>query len=100
MGDRQALGRDLGAQQVDRSGRRPDEDQASVSAGPCEVGTLGKKPIARMDRLGTTRPGRCEDRLDAQIAFARLWWSDTIRSICRANMQRLAVGIAVDRDRR
>src|SRR3954447_22986134 len=51
MRDGEALCRDLGAQQVDRLGRWPDEDQASISASTREVRALGEKAITGMDRL-------------------------------------------------
>ena len=61
------LGRDLVAHRCDRAGRRADEGQAGVGAGPGERGVLGQEPVARVDGVGAGRGGRGDDQVGPQV---------------------------------
>ena len=49
------------------SGRRADEDQARVGAGPGERGVLGQEPVAGVDGVGAGGGGRGDDEVAAQV---------------------------------
>src|SRR3989442_7531451 len=61
---RQALGRHFVAHQGDHLGARPDEAHAALLAGARELRVLGEEAIARMDGVGTARPGHVQDLSD------------------------------------
>src|SRR5579884_4159202 len=52
-----------------------------------------------MDRLGAGLPARLDDTVDLQIALRRRWRADAHRLIRLAHMQRVGVGIGIDRHR-
>ena len=66
--DRRPAGGRLAAHQRDRVRRRTDERQAGVTAGGRELGVLGQKAVAGMDRVGAARPRRVDDPIDAEVA--------------------------------
>ena len=53
------------------AGGGPTKTMPAPCAGFGEAGILGKKAIAGMDRLRAGMPGRLEDAVGAEIAFAR-----------------------------
>ena len=97
---REALGRELVAHHPDRVRRRTDEGDPCRLERLGERGVLGQKAIARMDRLGAGLPRRRDDLLDPEIALGRGRRPDRDRLIGHADVQRVGVGLRVDRDRR
>ena len=88
----------LHAHHADGSCRRADEDDAGRGAGFCELGALGEKPVARMQRLG----GGCLRRLDKggniEVACGSVGGADAHGRIGETRMQRVCIGVGVDRD--
>ena len=93
-----ALG--LRSHRVDRLRRRADEDDAGVAAGAREPGVLGEEAVAGMDGLGAGLLRGVEDAVDAQVALARWRGADRHRFVGVQHVQRGAVGLGVDGDRR
>src|SRR3546814_3794498 len=93
-----SLGCVLEAHRRDR--RRPgtDPDKAGIGHRLSEVRILRKKAIARMDRFGPGRLGGGDDLLADQIGFARRRRPDMYRLVGLADVQRLGVGVRIDRD--
>ena len=58
-----------------------------------------EEAVARMDRLGAGRLRRGDDLVADEIAFARRRRPDVHRLVRHAHVQRLRVGIRIDRDR-
>ena len=94
------LGAILGAHGLDRFRARPDEDQTDVTAGPGEARVLGEKAIGRVDRLRAGTARRVQDRIRAQIAFARGRRADPDRLVRLRHMQGALIGIGIDRGSR
>ena len=95
----QCLGRILQPHRGDAGGARADPDQPRIDHRLRERRILRQEAIARMDRL---RPGayRGSDDLFAdQIALARRRRPDMHRLIRLPHMQRLGIGVRIDRDR-
>ena len=61
------LGFDLVAEQIERLGRRPDEDDTFLGATPRQQGILAEKAIAGMQRVASRRLRRRNHRLDIEI---------------------------------
>ena len=61
---REALGRELVAHGPDRCGRRADEDDPAAVERLGEVGVLGEKAVARVDRVGAGPARRLDDPVD------------------------------------
>jgi hypothetical protein len=78
---------------------RTDEDQAGVDDRLSEARVLGKETVARMDRVAPRAFGDLDDPRGIEVALARGRGADRIGGVGRANMQRVTVDIAVDRDR-
>ena len=97
---RQPLGLELVAHRADRGGRRADEDDALGRQRLGEGGVLGEEAVARMDRLGAGRERRLDDPLDPQVALRGGRRPDRHRLVGHAHVQRLGIGLGVDRDRR
>ena len=77
----------------------PDPDQPGVDHRLREVGVLAEEAITGMDRLGARLLGGGNDLLADQIAFARRRRPDMHRFIGLPHMQRLGIGIRINRDR-
>ena len=92
------LGAGLVAHRPDRLRRRPDEDQPGIAAGLRKILVLGEEAIARMHRAGAAGFCRGDDRIDPQIGLRRQRFADPHRLIRLAHMQRVAIGIGIDRD--
>lgn len=90
---------DLVAHRRDTLGSRADEDDVIVETRPGEMLVLRQKAVAGVDRLGTTVSRDLNDLVDGEIAFARRGWTDTIRLVGVADVERVTVGLGVDRDR-
>ena len=95
---RQRLGRDLVAEQIERLGRRADEDDALLGAAPRQRGILAEKAVAGMQRVAAGRLGGRDDRLDIEIG-PRAASRDFTSFVGGADMQRQRV-VRRDRSRR
>ena len=84
----------LVAHQLDRLGRRPDPAQAGELAGARELGTLGEKSVAGMDRFGAAAARRVDDRLHIQVGV------HLNRHVARADVQERRVPAGVHGRRR
>ena len=80
-------------------GRRADEDEAGSRDGLGEVGVLGEEAVAGVNRLGAGRSGGVEDRGDIEVALGRGRRADAVRLVGQPHVQRVAVGLGIDRDR-
>jgi hypothetical protein len=94
----QCLRRVLQPHRTDRIRLGPDPHQPGIDHRLGEVGILAQKAVARMDRLGASRLGRRDDLLADQIAFARRARPDVHRFVRHPHVQRLGVGVRIDRD--
>ena len=93
----QALGRILQAHRADRAGGRPDEDDARRGACLDEGGVLGKESVSGVHRI-RPRCGRRRDHpLDVQVAPRRGRGTESPRLAGRRDVQRVPVGVGVDR---
>ena len=92
------LGLDLVAHRGDGLGVRPDEDDAGLGQRLRKRLALGEKAVARMHRLGAGRPAGLDDLVDQQIALRRGRRADQHRLVGHLDMQRVAVGLGIDRD--
>ena len=92
--------RGLAAHRLDRFGRRPDEGQAGVAHRGGEVFVLGEEAVARVDAVGARFLRGVDDRVDAQVAFARRARADRVRLVRVAHVQRRPIAFGVDGDRR
>src|SRR5262249_44285564 len=89
----------LVTQLVEQLGARPDENDASGTAGASEFGVFRKKAVARMDRIDFFRPGQLDDRFDIQIAADRLPRLPYLISLVGVqSMDRKPVLMRIDRD--
>ena len=84
---------------ADRGRGRTDEDDAGGLASGGEIGVLRQEAVAGMDRLRAALLRGIDDARDIEIAFARWRRSDQDRFIGRRDMQRVGVGLGIDRDR-
>ena len=87
---RQRLGLRLVAEQLQRFGRRPDEDDPLFGAAPRECGVLAEKAIAGMQRIASGRLGRRDHRLDIEIG-PRAAPGNLVGRVGGADMQRQRV---------
>src|SRR5262249_15382056 len=75
-----------------------DEDQAGIGASLREIRVLGEESIAGMNRFSAALAGGHDDGIDIEIAFLGSRGADRRRRIGELHMQRIAVGVGVDRD--
>jgi len=64
-----------------------------------EVGILGQKAVARMDRLGPRDERGRDDRRDVQVGIARVRGADADRLVGGVDRQAVGIGLAIDDDR-
>ena len=95
--DHQGLGGIFKPHRADGLGRRADKDQPRRLYRIHEIGVLGQKAIARMDRLRARIQCRLNDHLAAQIAIRRGRAADMHRRIRHRHMFRRAVRVGIDR---
>ena len=95
----QRLGFGLAAHGADRGGGRADEDDARVGAGFGESGVFRQEAVAGMDRLGARAFGGVQDGVRPQVAVAGGRRADVDGLVGHLDMQRLGVGVGIDRDR-
>ena len=96
-GQHQALGGRLVTHRVDRLGRRADEHQPRVAAGAREVGVLGEKAVARVNRVGAGLVRGVDDRLDVEVGLSRRRLADAHRLVGFAHVQRVGIGGRIHR---
>ena len=89
----QSLGRRLVAHRGDCFGRGSDKDDSGLAAGRGEIGVLGQETVTRMDRLRARLACRREDGVDVEVVL------DAPRLVGAPHMQRIAVGVRMDRHR-
>ena len=89
---------DLVAHRGDGVGIRPDEDDAGRLQRARKRLALGEEAVARMHRLGAGRLAGLDDLVDDQIALGRGRRADVHRLVRHLDMQRVAVGVGIDRD--
>src|SRR4030095_3504046 len=87
------------AQGTEGGGRRLHEDEPGGEAGLGEARVLGEEAIARMHGLRPPVPRGLHDLLDGEIALRRRGRAQEHRLVGRQHVQRLAVGLRVDRHR-
>ena len=71
----------LVAHQGHRLVRRPDELDLATAANLGEMGVLGQKAVARMNRLHVADFGGADDPVDLQVAVGGLGRTDAIRLV-------------------
>ena len=97
--DRRLPRRGLAAHQRDRFRRRADERQAGIAARGGEVFVLGEETVARMHGVGAGLLRGVDDRVDAQVAFARRARADRPRLVGEPHVQRGAIAFRIHRGR-
>jgi hypothetical protein len=90
---------DLVAHLIDHRGVRADEGEPRVDDGRCEPGPLGQEPVPRVHGVGARRARRVEDRVDHEVALARLRWADLHGRVGQPDVPGLCVRGAVHRHR-
>ena len=92
------LGLALVAHRPHRRGRRPDEDEAGRGAAFGEVRAFGEEAVARMDGFGARSLRRGDQGVDRKIGLRRRRGADAHGGVGETHMQRLGVGVAIDRN--
>src|SRR5579871_543488 len=85
------------AHEANHTGRRPYEFDAAALANLGEVGILAEKAIPRMDGVNVGDFCRADYSGNIQIALRGARRPDAYRFIGKAHMERITVGIAVNR---
>ena len=98
--DRGLLGGDFVAHQADVLGRWADEGHAVLRDYLGELGVLGKKAVARMDRLRAGDFGGRDDARNVQVGFAGWRRADAHALIGEAHVHGVRVRGGVHRDGR
>ena len=89
---------DLVAHGGDRLSVRPDEDDPRLGQRLRERGAFGEKAIAWMHRLGAALLAGGHDLVDDQVALRGGRRADGDGGVGHFHMQRIAVGLGIDRD--
>ena len=93
------LGGDLVAHGLNRPLGRADKGHAGGFQSLGEFRVLRQEAIARMHGLGASVLDRLQDLVDHDVRLIGRGRADMHRLICHFDMQRIAVGIRIDRDR-
>ena len=93
------LGLDLVAHGGDRLGVRADEDDAGLGQRHRKGLALGQEAVARMHGLGAGRLAGGDDLVDDEIALGRRRRADGDGLVGHLDVQRVPVGVGIDRDR-
>ena len=91
-----AAGLVLVAQQLHRLGRRADEVDLAAAADLVEMGVLGQKAVAGMDRLDVADLRRADHPVDLQVAVGRLGGPDAIGLVGQFQIGAAAIRLAED----
>ena len=94
-----APGGGLVAHHLDRLGGGTDEREARVRDRAREVRALGQEPVAGVDHRRLRARGRLQDRADRQVGVGGERRADPVGLVGHLDVQRVAVGVAVDGDR-
>ena len=89
----------LVAERGDGVRRRADPGQAGSDHGACEVGALGQEAVARVHRVGAAARGDGDQLVDVQVGVGRALAVQAIGLVGQAHVQRVDVGVGVDRHR-
>src|SRR5581483_7826623 len=89
----------LFAHQPNDVGGGPDELDAAGLDDFGEVGVLGQQPVSRMDRLDVRDLSGADDCRYIEVTLCQLWWTDADCLVGETDRQRVAVGLAIDRNR-
>ncbi len=89
---------DLVAHRLDGFHVRPDESDAGPFQRARKRRILGQEPVARMDGVGASRLGRRHDLVDHEIGLRRGRRADRDGLVGRLDMDRVAVGLGINRD--
>ncbi len=84
---------------LDRVRGWADEGEPRVGDRSGEMRTLGEEPVPRVDHRGPGLRGGLEDLADRQVRVRRQRRADPLRLIGHLDVERIAVGVAVDGDR-
>ena len=98
--DHARLGRVLQAHRADARRLRPDPDEASIKHGLREVGILRQEPVPGVNRIRPRRLRRRDDLRADQITLGCRRGADMHALVSDTHMQRLGIGIGIDRDGR
>ena len=91
---------DLVAGQFQHVGRRADEGDTGLDAGPGQIGILAQEPVAGIDRVRPGLLGRANDLGDVEIGADRMAaFADRVRLIGLDPVNRIAVLVRKHRDR-
>jgi hypothetical protein len=82
----------------DRLGRRADEDQSGLGDGLGEVGVLGQEAVAGVDGVDAGLRRHLEDLVDVEVALGGGGRAEQVGLVGEADVRRVAVDLAVDRD--
>ena len=80
------------------AGDGPTKAMFAAQRGLREVGILRQEPVAGMNALRAGAAGDLDQPLDVEIALARRRRADRKGLVAGAHVQRLGVGLGVDRD--
>src|SRR6185295_2639529 len=98
--DRELARGDLVAEEFEHLGRRSDEGDARVTAGPREVRILGEESVAGMDGVDLDALGQVDDAVDVEIRGDRaLALADLVGLVGLEAVEAEAVFPRVNRDR-
>ena len=89
----------LVAQQLDDVRIGADEADVTGLADLGQVGALGEEAVAGMDGVGAGDLGGADDRRHVQVAVGAAGGADADVLVGEADVQRVLVGLGVDRDR-
>ncbi len=87
---------DLVAPRAHRLGRRSDERDPALGADARELGVLGEKAVAGMDRVGGRDLRRADDGRHVEVALGGRVRADAHRLVGEAHVQRARVDLGVD----
>ena len=91
---------DLVAHRLDGFDVGPDKHDAGLAERPGESRVFRQEPVAWMDRLRARRLGGGDDLADIEIGLGGLGRTDRHGLIGHIHVQRVAVGLGIDRHRR
>ena len=94
----QHLGAGFGTHRRHHRSRGADEHQFRVRTGLRELGILRQKSVAGMHGLGAALLRGVDDALDVEITVARPRRAEQHRLVGHRHMQRIAIGLGINRD--
>ena len=92
------LGCDFVTHRLDRADRWPDKGNALFFQRFGEFGVFRQKAIARMNSLGTGLADGIHHLVDHDVRLVCRRGADVDGFVCHLHMQRVAIGIRIDRD--